>query len=145
MLVDEGLELLDEDACFDLLAQAVVGRVALNIGALPAVFPVNYVLDGHSVVFRTGRGTKLRAATDGTVVAFEVDDFDPRLRSGWSVLAIGISSVVTDPAERLRLAQLDVSPWADGDRQWLVRVPVEMISGRRIVREGRRDAAHRTT
>jgi nitroimidazol reductase NimA-like FMN-containing flavoprotein (pyridoxamine 5'-phosphate oxidase superfamily) len=137
VLVDEGLELLDEDVCFELLAQAEVGRLALSIGALPAVFPVNYVLDDGSVVFRTAPGTKLTAAINGAVVAFEVDEFQSQLRSGWSVLAVGRASVVTDPAELGRLAHLHISPWAGGDRQWVVRVPVEMISGRRILREVR--------
>lgn len=131
-IVDDGLELLDEDECLELLAQGVVGRVALSMGALPAVFPVNYVLDGRAVVFRTGPGVKLSAATDRAVIAFEVDRFDPAGRCGWSVLAIGIATEVVDPAEIRRLDGFDLLPWPGGDRQSLVRMPVEMISGRRI-------------
>ena len=58
MIVDEGLELLSEDEARKLLATGGVGRVGLTIGALPAIFPVNYkVIDG-AIVFRTAPGSK---------------------------------------------------------------------------------------
>ena len=133
MLVDEGLELLEDDDCFELLALQSIGRVALTMGALPVVFPVNYKLDGRTILFRTGPGVKLAAAAHRAVIAFEVDDTDPAVRSGWSVLAVGVASLVDDPGELARLDRLAVSAWAGGNRQSLVKVPVEMISGRRIL------------
>lgn len=135
MITDEGLELLEEKECFELLAQGLVGRVALSMRALPVVFPVNYVLDNSTIVFRTGPGLKLAAASDGVVVAFEVDDWDAPTRTGWSVLAIGVGSLLVDPAEIQRASSLGLSTWAEGDRQALVKIPVEMISGRRIVHQ----------
>ena len=44
--------------------------------AMPAAHPVNYLLDGEEVVFRTGSGTKLTAAARGIVVGFQVDEID---------------------------------------------------------------------
>ena len=129
---DEGLELLEEDECLALLARATVGRVGVTIGALPAIFPVNFALSDGTVVFRTGEGTKLAAATDQAVVAFEVDDWDPLEHTGWSVLAIGRVSVVDDPDEVARLHHLPLAPWADGTREHFVRMPIEFVSGRRI-------------
>jgi nitroimidazol reductase NimA-like FMN-containing flavoprotein (pyridoxamine 5'-phosphate oxidase superfamily) len=80
--VDEGLEILTEDESRELLATAVVGRVAISVGALPVVLPVNFgVLDGD-VVFATGEGLKLRSAMDDTMVGFEVDDIDPVAETG---------------------------------------------------------------
>jgi hypothetical protein len=49
------------------------------------------------------------------------------------VLAVGVASLVDDPGELARLDRLAVSAWAGGNRHSLVKVPVEMISGRRIL------------
>jgi hypothetical protein len=38
-LMDEDLELLDEEACLALLGSTSIGRVAVTLGALPAVLP----------------------------------------------------------------------------------------------------------
>ena len=129
---DEGLELLDEDQCLSLLASGTVGRVGVTVGALPAIFPVNFALSDGAVVFRTGSGTKLAAATDQAVVAFEVDDWQPLEHAGWSVLAVGRASVVEDPEEIAVLRHLPLAPWAPGLREHFVKMPIEFVSGRRI-------------
>src|SRR6187401_2874753 len=59
-----GLEVLDRAECLRLLSTATLGRIGVQYGALPTVLPVNFVLDGCDIVIRTGRGTKLDAATD---------------------------------------------------------------------------------
>ncbi len=68
-----GLEVLNREECLRLLRHATLGRVAITSGALPQVLPVNFRLFGDRIVFRTGLGTKLDAATSNNVVAFEVD------------------------------------------------------------------------
>ena len=72
-----GLEVLDRDECIRLLGTATLGRLAVTSGSLPTVFPVNFLLDDDRIVVSTSRGTKLDAAIQDAVVAFEVDDFDP--------------------------------------------------------------------
>jgi nitroimidazol reductase NimA-like FMN-containing flavoprotein (pyridoxamine 5'-phosphate oxidase superfamily) len=128
----EGLEILDEDECRALLQTGGVGRVAVSMNALPAVFPVNYRLLGDSILFFTGTGTKLRAAMSNTVVAFEVDDFDADTETGWSVLVVGIPSEVTDPAVLASVRRLGLHPWAKGERNRLVRLHTDFVSGRRV-------------
>ena len=83
-----GLEIIDPDECRRLLGTDEVGRLAVIDGGSPAIFPVNYVVDGDSVVFRTATGTKLDAGTRHPV-AFEIDDFDRESRTGWSVVVSG--------------------------------------------------------
>lgn len=135
MLVDEGLELLTEDEARSLLATGEVGRVGITIGAMPAIFPVNYrVIDG-SILFRTSPGSKMAAAVAGAVVAFEVDDYELADRTGWSVLAVGRSQVVHDLDVTFRLLDAHLEPLADGRRANIVRITPEFISGRRIVHE----------
>jgi hypothetical protein len=129
---EDGLVQLSRDECLGLLACAPVGRIALSIGALPVVLPVNYVLDGDNVVFRTGEGTKQQAAVTNTVVAFEVDHIDPLYHSGWSVLVTGVANLVSEPTEVTRLAALPLRPWADGKRGHFVRISSERITGRRL-------------
>jgi nitroimidazol reductase NimA-like FMN-containing flavoprotein (pyridoxamine 5'-phosphate oxidase superfamily) len=129
-LVDEGLELLDEDECRRLLAQRSVGRVGLSVNGLPAIFPVNYRVVGESIVFATGPGMKLNAAAARDVVAFEVDDVDEEMRSGWSVLVVGVASELDAPTRQLCAA---MDPWAGGDRTHLVRVSTDLVSGRRLL------------
>jgi len=128
-------EELSEPECLALLERAPVGRVGISIQALPAVLPVNYVVVGRDVVFRTVPGTKLDAATTGTVVAFEADHYDPERRDGWSVLVRGVAHEVTDDAELAGLRALPLEPWAlDGEADRFVRVTTTMMSGRRIRR-----------
>lgn len=132
-LVDDGLEILTEEQCLAFLGSAAVGRVGITIGALPAILPVNYCLVGRSIYFRTAEGAKLAAAAAGNVVAFEVDDFEPFEHSGWSVLAIGRSEIC--PADDPPTSSLPLAPWARGERTHLVRVSIEMATGRRIRQE----------
>ena len=79
-----GLEVLASDQCLRLLAQAPLGRVGLTSGALPVILPVNFLLQEDHILVRTGRGTKLDAATRNAVVAFEADPLKRlvRLRAG---------------------------------------------------------------
>src|SRR3546814_16284954 len=76
MLVDHGLELLSEEEARELLDHSEIGRVGVTMGAIPAIFPVNYAIVDDLIVFRTAPGSKLSAATEGAVVAFAVDEFD---------------------------------------------------------------------
>lgn len=127
------LEELTRDECLDLLASGQIGRVAVSIAALPAVLPVNYALLDGAIVFRTEAGTKLSAATTNTVVAFEVDHTDDTDRVGWSVMVVGPASEITSAETLARARSLPLDSWVDGEH--FVRVEVERISGRRLVRD----------
>ena len=58
------------------------GRFAIAIANHPDIFPINYVVDHGTVVFRTAEGTKLAGAVLGTGVAFEVDGLDTQAKRG---------------------------------------------------------------
>ena len=131
MLVDQGLEILDEAECLELLKCQRVGRIAVSVAALPAIFPVNYLLVDGDVAFLTGDGMKANAAIAGNVVGFEVDQVDSDRHTGWSVLVVGRARIVPEQ-ERRTMGDLHLSPWAGGTRTHLVRIRPEFISGRRI-------------
>ena len=47
------LRVLTRSECFELLAGGQFGRVAVVDDRGPVVLPVNYVLDRHTIVFRS--------------------------------------------------------------------------------------------
>ena len=127
-----GLEVLPFDSCLRLLGAVSVGRVGFVAGGEVVVLPVNFVLDGESVLFRTASGSKLAGAEDGSVVAFEADNYDDITQSGWSVLVNGRAEVVEDDAEIGRLSQLGLHSWASAlDRPFWIRVRPTSVTGRR--------------
>lgn len=128
-----GLERLGREECFTLLNTVPIGRVVFTEGALPAIQPVNFVLDGQTIVFRTAMGSKLAAAARKAIVAFEADEFDAEALTGWSVVVIGHTEIVNDRAEHERLRALQLVPWALGDRNHYIRITSEIVRGRRIV------------
>ncbi|MFB4273933.1 MULTISPECIES: pyridoxamine 5'-phosphate oxidase family protein [unclassified Nonomuraea] len=127
-----GLQVLSREECLHLLSSVPIGRIVFTDRALPAVQPVNFRLVGESIVIRTSSGSKLAAATRRSVVAFEADDLDPALRTGWSVTAVGHARAVTDPAELARLSALPLVPWVTGDHDHYIVVEAEQVSGRRL-------------
>src|SRR5687768_1913700 len=109
-----GLEVLSRDECLRLLGASRVGRVVVTDRALPAAFPVNFALLDDDVIFLTTAGSKLESAEEEEVMAFEVDEIEPALRSGWSVLVQGLASVITDLDELRRARALGLQSWTPG-------------------------------
>jgi nitroimidazol reductase NimA-like FMN-containing flavoprotein (pyridoxamine 5'-phosphate oxidase superfamily) len=129
--MDDGLEILDEEECWRLMRTAKVGRVAVSQGAVAAVFPVTFVVVGGDILFFSGSGVKLDAARQGRSVTFEVDEIDVVAEMGWSVLAVG-PLVEASTVSKARAQALGLYPWAAGDRQQLLRIRPDFLSGRRI-------------
>lgn len=133
-LVDNntGIEVLDRETCLRLMANAGVGRVAASLGGRPVCLPVNFVLDGDRVVFRTAAGTKLDVAVRGSAVAFEVDSYDVTNQAGWSVVVTGTAVEVLEVEERARLDTLPLRPWSSHEKNHWIAVSAESVTGRRI-------------
>ena len=95
----EVIDPLSPAECHRLLGTHTLGRVGITSGGLPVILPVHYVYHDGVIVFRTGTGTKLRAAVNGDVLAFEVDAYDAQSGRGWSVMVLGRATVLpTDDA-----------------------------------------------
>ena len=124
---------LTRSECFELLASAPLGRVAVTDDLGPVVFPVSFVLDRHTVVFRTEAGTKLDAASRGSRVCFEADGIDVAALAGWSVIVRGEITEVTEESELARLRELPLRVWAVGPRNHYVRILPAVLTGRRIM------------
>jgi uncharacterized protein len=126
-----GLEILPFDRCLQLLATVPVGRISFFADGEIVVLPVNHVMDGQDPVFRTARGSKLAAAEDQSLVAFEADEYDARTRSGWSVIVNGRAHAVDEEAEIGRLSEFGLHPWvSEVDRPFWIRIRPSSVSGR---------------
>lgn len=123
---------LTRDECFSLLAGQHLGRVVLVDDRGPLALPVNFVLDQHTVLFRSDQGTKLDAAVRNGRVAFQIDGVDQATRTGWSVLVRGEAKEVTDPAELALVRRLPRYPWAPGAKGHDIRILPCSLTGRRI-------------
>ncbi len=111
----------------------VIGRVAwADDDGRVVVLPVNFIMDGDAIVFRTSEGGKVSAVREGHLLSFEADDVEPGLRTGWSVLACGTAQVVTDSAAVDRLEHSPLAPWPPMPRSCFVRLPPDQITGRRL-------------
>ena len=94
-------EPIDEEYCLELLKEVEYGRVAVVTGeGRPEIFPVNFVVHGHTVVFTTGSAVMQAWAPLGHV-AFEADYIDPATHEGWDVVVTGVGADIarfTGPA-----------------------------------------------
>jgi len=127
-----GLETLPFDVCLRLLASVPIGRVGFCADGEVVILPVNHAVDGQDVVFRTASGSKLTAAGEQGLVAFEADRYDLQTRTGWSILITGRATVVYDEAEVRRLNRLNLHPWATTvDHPFWVRIHAMSVTGRR--------------
>lgn len=124
--------MLEPDGCWRLLRQVDVGRLAVIIDDRPEIFPVNYAVDGGSVVFRTAPGAKLTAVVSSPVVAFEVDGYDEDLHEAWSVVAKGRADIAHGFTQLLDTTSLPVFPWQASWKSQFVRIAVDELTGRRF-------------
>ena len=140
-----GLEILPFDECLRLLASVPVGRVGFVADGEVVILPVNHVVDGQDVIFRTAHGSKASAAEGQDRAAFEADSYNEQTRTGWSVLVTGRAQVVDADADiqrlSLSLSRLGVYPWVTAARHpFWIRIRPSSVTGRQT--PGSRWASH---
>ncbi len=128
-----------------LLGSVSMGRVVFTMDAMPAIRPVNHIVDDGAVVICSHEGAAIVKVAGGNaeevVVAYEADAFDPADRLGWSVIVTGVGSLVTDPDAIVRYREL-IRPWVRGPMDYVVRIRPEMVTGFRLTPpEGGDDSA----
>jgi hypothetical protein len=133
------LEPIDVAECLELLGSVSLGRVVYTEKALPAIRPVNHVLDGGAVMIRSHLGGGLANAVGsgrGTVVAYEADTIDPDTHLGWSVVVTGVARLVVDSREVARYERL-LRPWVDIPMDCVIRIEPSLVTGYRVVEPAR--------
>ncbi|HEY4615557.1 MAG TPA: pyridoxamine 5'-phosphate oxidase family protein [Citricoccus sp.] len=137
---------LGEDACWARLRTGEVARLAVIVEGRPEIFPINYVVDRGSLVFRTAEGTKVHAALSTSGVALEVDGVDapddtaddapeggPEASAhAWSVVVKGSAEQITGTKELMGTTELPLTPWQTGTKGKFVRIHPTEVTGRRF-------------
>jgi uncharacterized protein len=123
---------LEHHECWAMLRTVSVGRLAVLVDGRPDIFPINYAVDGGTLVFRTGEGTKLSGASGDAAVALEADGVDSATGLAWSVVVKGTGRVVTGTDEVLDTSQLYLFPWQAGRKDAFVRITPDSVTGRRL-------------
>jgi nitroimidazol reductase NimA-like FMN-containing flavoprotein (pyridoxamine 5'-phosphate oxidase superfamily) len=126
------IEVLEVSECRQLLVTSNVGRLGYATPDEQRIVPLNYVVFDEHLVFRTSSENDIARFVPGRPVAFEVDDMDGFLQSGWSVLACGTADEL--PRESLRAMDVGETPepWAEGVRPLYLRIPLTRLTGRRV-------------
>ncbi len=128
---DPVVTVLSQDECWALLRSSEVGRLAVVVHGRPEIFPVNFVVDHGTVVFRSAGGTKLSGLEERAAAAFEADGYDRHERTAWSVVAHG----AVEPFASVELVDTDnlpLYPLMAGPKPRFIRIVADSISGRRF-------------
>lgn len=121
---------LTVEQCRAILAGNRVGRLVTVVDREAEIFPINYVLDQHSLVFRTAEGSKLFALTVNHRVTFEVDGWDSS--GGWSVIARGTATELRSDDDIAYAETLGLRPWVPTRKTHWVRIDIDQITGRQF-------------
>jgi nitroimidazol reductase NimA-like FMN-containing flavoprotein (pyridoxamine 5'-phosphate oxidase superfamily) len=128
---------LSLEECWELLEGEEFGRLAYRLVDEVHVVPINYLVDGRSLLFRTGSGNKLLAAALHSDVALEIDWHDDL--SAWSVVARGRLRRLGE-AEAHRIDSMPRRSWLATDKYDVVELESEAVTGRRFrLRRGEPD------
>jgi nitroimidazol reductase NimA-like FMN-containing flavoprotein (pyridoxamine 5'-phosphate oxidase superfamily) len=130
-LMDEPVVALPDDESWDLIAGVHLGRLVTVVDGRAEIFPVNFVVQRHTVLFRTAEGTKLFGAVTNDRVLFEADDHN--VVEGWSVIVRGTAKVLFAADEIHEAEQAGLYPWIATQKLRYVRVTPGEVTGRRFV------------
>ncbi|MFJ5806567.1 pyridoxamine 5'-phosphate oxidase family protein [Streptomyces sp. NPDC093093] len=127
---------LDRAEALRLLGTVSLGRIFFTQHALPAVRPVNHLVEGEDVIVRIHDGGALAslvapANVPGVVVAYEADAIDSATHLGWSVVVTGYATPVADADEMDRFATL-LRPWAGHPMTGALRIRPDLVTGFRL-------------
>jgi hypothetical protein len=121
---------LSESECWNMLHTNEFGRLALSVADQPEIFPINYVVQSGTLLFRTAQGTKLAALTINESVALEIDGYDDE--GGWSVVVKGQAHAAEWGSDFDDAQVAGLRPWIATRKPVFVRVVPRQVTGRRV-------------
>lgn len=127
---DQPVTVLSEDENWNLLGSVSLGRLVTNFAGEPEIFPVNFVAQQRTVLFRTAEGTKLFSAVANHAVVFEVDDHN--IIEGWSVILRGRARLLKNDADIEHAERAQLLPWTAMLKPHYVRITPTEVTGRRF-------------
>lgn len=123
---------LTDEECWERLRGQELGRLVTRVGDVIDIFPVNFVVDGETLLFRTAQGSKLFELTVDENVLFEVDDHTDD--DAWSVIVRGTAHALETSLEVERADALPLRPWVPTLKYVYVRIEPTAMSGRAFAR-----------
>ena len=127
-MTDEPVTVLSEDESWGRLGGVALGRLVTTFAGEPEIFPVNFVVQHRTVLFRTAEGTKLFSAVASGTVVFEADDHN--VAEGWSVIVRGRARVLRTDADIAEAERAQLMPWTATLKIHYVRLTPSDITGR---------------
>lgn len=122
------ISVLDDKEALKLLSSVALGRLVTSFGGQLEIFPVNFVTQNGTVLFRTAEGTKLFTTVMNEKVLFEADDHTAD--EGWSVIVRGTARMLNSAEEIREADQAGLMPWVPTEKLRFVRVTPSEISAR---------------
>src|SRR5246500_1085119 len=113
------ISILSETECWDLLGREALGRLVTCVDGQPEIFPVNFVVQRRTILFRTAEGTKLVSTAINNHVVFEADDHN--VAEGWSVIVKGTARSLRTNEEIEDAESAQVLPWTTSEKSHFVR------------------------
>jgi len=122
------VSILSEVECWELMSSAAVGRLVTSVDGQPEIFPVNFVVQRRTILFRTAEGTKLVSAAINDRVLFEVDQHNSA--EGWSIIVRGWTRLLRTDEELADAEQAHLRPWTATTKEHYVRIRPLSVTGR---------------
>ena len=126
-MTDEVVTELTLDECWEMLRDEEFGRLAYRLVDEVHITPINYAVEGRSLLFRTAEGNKLLAVAMGSEVAFEIDHYGED--SARSVVVRGTARLLPED-EAHRAENVPLRPWVPTLRYNVVEIEPKVVSGR---------------
>jgi len=118
---------LTTEECWEMLREQEFGRLAYRLVDEVHITPINYAVDGDTLLFRTAEGSKLLAVAMGSEVAFEIDRF--REESARSVVVRGEARLLPED-EAHRAENVPLRSWVSTLKYNVVEIQPRYVSGR---------------
>ncbi|ETW22412.1 pyridoxamine 5'-phosphate oxidase family protein [Mycobacterium gastri] len=126
----EVITILPVSECWELLKSVTLGRLVTSVDGRPQIFPVNFVVQRRTILFRTAEGTKLVSAAMNSQVLFEVDDHTAV--EGWSVIIQGRARSLRSDEEIEEAERAQLLTWIATEKKHFVRILPDVVTGRRF-------------
>lgn len=125
------ISIMSETDCWNAMSQVALGRIVTSVGGQPEIFPINFVVQNRTILFRTADGTKLISTAINKNVLFEVDDHN--VAEGWSVIVKGAARSVRNDEDIAEAERAHLLPWTTTDKPHFIRIKPLSVTGRRFV------------
>jgi nitroimidazol reductase NimA-like FMN-containing flavoprotein (pyridoxamine 5'-phosphate oxidase superfamily) len=126
-MTDEVVTELTSEECWEMLRDEEFGRLAYRLVDEVHITPINYAVEGGSLLFLTAEGNKLLAIVMGSDVAFEIDHYGED--RAHSVVVRGPARLLPED-EAHRAENVPLRPWVPTLKYNVVEIEPKVVSGR---------------